>query len=168
MACADDTLLYPIVTDLVACLCQEYALADETLCFCGVEPATGVPINVGECEGGACGAATVRLVRVFPSSDFPNVDNTATCATMLAMEVVVTVLRCVPTGQDDGSNPTAEEYAFWAQQQYADMIAMRRSITCCFTSAHEDVEHVLLEYTPLTPQGGVGGGQWRLLVRQEF
>lgn len=168
MPVLDDVAVYPILADLAYCLCQEYIAADETLCYCGVEPATGVPINVGECEGGACGAATVRLVRVYPSSRFPDADINGTCTTLLVAEVVVTVLRCVPVGHDDGSNPSALEYTHWAQQQYADMAAMRRAISCCFAGEHADLDHRLLEYTPLSPQGGVGGGQWRLFVRQEF
>lgn len=168
MVVRDDTLIYPIVSDLAACLCAEYVGSDEHLCFCGIEPSTGVPINVGECDGGACGAATVRLVRLYPSTNFPNVDGTATCVTLLAAELVVTVLRCVPVGGDDGSNPTAAEYALWAQQQYADMIAMRRAIVCCFGDLHADTDYRLVDYTPVAPQGGVGGGQWRLFTRQEF
>lgn len=168
MAVPDDTLIYPIVADLAACLCAEYEDAGEALCFCGIEPATGVPIDVGECGDGDCGAATVRLARVFPSTTFPEIDQAGVCATLLAAEIIVTVLRCVPVGQNDGSNPTAAEYAAWAIQQYADMIAMRRAINCCFASAHSDVDYVLGEFTPLTPQGGIGGGQWRLLARQEF
>lgn len=169
MAVPDDVLLYPIVSDLSLCLCQEYEKAGESLCFCGIEPATGVPIDVGDCEDGpGCGAATVRLARVFPSVNFPETDVTGTCVTLLAMELFVTVYRCVPAGQDDGSNPTAEQYAFWAQQQFADMAAMRRAIACCFGQKHQDVDYILGDYTPLTPQGGVGGGTWRLTAQQEF
>lgn len=168
MAVPDDTLIYPIVADLAACLCKEYEDAGESLCFCGIEPATGVPIDVGECGGGHCGAATVRLVRVFPSVSFPDLAAAATCATLLAVEIVVTVLRCVPAGQNDGSNPTKEEYAGWAIQQYADMVAMRRAINCCFAGSHPDVDYVLGSYVPLNPQGGIGGGQWTLIARQEF
>lgn len=168
MAVPSDTTLYPIISDLSLCLCEEYRLADESFCYCGIEPAVGVEIQVGECEGDACGAATVRVSRVYPSASFPDTDTSATCATLLAAEVFVTVYRCIPVGSDDGAPPTAEQYAFWAQQQFADMTAMKRAIACCFGTSHPDVEYALGEYTPLTPQGGVGGGQWRLNVRQEF
>lgn len=162
----DDTLLYPIVSDLAACLCTEFA--GEDLCFCGIEPATGVPIEVGGCGGDSCGAASVRLSRVFPSSNFPEPDQLATCITLLAMELVVAVYRCVPVGHDDGSGPTAVEYSEWAQQQYADMMAMRRAISCCFAGKHPDVAYFLVGYEPLVPQGGVGGGQWTIFAQQEF
>jgi hypothetical protein len=168
MAVPDDVILYPIISDLSYCLCQEYEQAGESLCFCGIEPATGVPIDIGECNDGKCGAATVRVQRVFPSTNFPDPSAEGICSTLLAAEIVVTVYRCVPVGHDDGSNPTPEEYAGWAQQQFADMAAMRRAIACCFREAHPDVEYVLGDYNPLVPQGGVGGGQWRLLARQEF
>jgi hypothetical protein len=168
MPVPDDTLIYPILSDLAYCLCQEYTTAGEGLCFCGIEPATGVPIDVGDCGGGSCAAASVRLARVFPSTAFPVAETNATCATLLAAEVFVTVYRCVPAGHDDGSNPTDDEYAHWALQQFADMAAMRRAIACCFRGNHQDVDYVLGEYTPLNPLGGIGGGQWRLLMEQEF
>jgi hypothetical protein len=166
-ALPDDTLLYPIVSDLAACLCAEFA--GEALCFCGIEPATGVPIEIGGCDSsGTCGAVSVRLVRVFPSTAFPVPDRLALCTTALAMEIVVAAYRCVPVGGDDGSNPTAEQYAGWAQQQYADMAAMRRAIACCFGNSRPDVDYTLGDYTPLTPSGGVGGGQWTVYSSQEL
>ena len=145
MAVPDDVLIYPILSDLAGCLCAEYTSNGEGLCFCGIEPATGVPIDVGECGGQACAAASVRLVRVFPSTVFPDPDSVATCATLLAAEVFVTVYRCVPAGGDDGSNPTDEQYAHWALQQFADMAAMRRAIACCFRGSHSDVDYLLGE-----------------------
>jgi hypothetical protein len=168
MAVPDDTLLYPILASLSQCLCLEYTSRGEGLCFCGIEPATGVPIDVGGCDDDSCAAATVRLSRVYPSTSFPDPDDVATCVTLLAAEIFVTVYRCVPAGNDDGSNATAEQYAYWAQQQFADMAAMRRAIACCFAGEHGDVEYSLAEYSPLQPQGGIGGGEWRLIARQEF
>jgi hypothetical protein len=163
---AEDTLIYPIVSDLAACLCTEFA--SEQLCFCGIEPAQGVPLEVGGCDGGGCGAASVRLVRVFPSTRFPEIETAAICQTLLAAELVVSVYRCVPVGQDDGSGPTPVEYAAWAQQQYADMLAMHHAIRCCFNNMHPDVEYVLGEFTPLQASGGIAGGQWTLWASQEF
>jgi len=164
-ALPDDTLIYPIVSDLSACLCEEFA--GEALCFCGIEPATGVPIEIGGCDSsGTCGAASVRLERVFPSTQFPLPDRIARCTTALAMQLTVTAYRCVPVGHDDGSNPTATEYAAWAQQQYADMAAMRRAIACCFAGSNQDIDYVLGEYTPLSPAGGVGGGFWTVYASQ--
>jgi len=168
MAVPDDTTLYPILADLLACLCEEYTSNGVTLCYCGFEPAQGVPIEVGECGDGECGAATVRLVRAYPSVNFPQPDQAGTCVTLLAAEVLVSVYRCVPAGHDDGSGPTAEEYSFWTQEQFADMAAMKRAILCCFGKAHPDTDYVLASYDPLPAQGGLGGGSWRLLIRQEF
>lgn len=163
----DDTLLYPIVSDLAACLCTEFE--GESLCFCGIEPAAGVPIEIGGCdESGSCGAVSVRLVRVFPSTSFPDPERSAVCGTLLAMELVVSAYRCVPVGQDDGSGPTQEEYAAWSLQQYADMMALRRAIACCFAGSHSDIDYVLTGFTPIPAQGGIAGGQWGLFVRQAF
>ena len=163
----DDTTIYPIVADLAYCLCEEFK--GESLCFCGIEPAQGVPLEVGGCDdAGSCAAVSVRLVRLFPSTRFPEQDAIGICQTLLAAQLVVNAYRCVPVGHDDGTGPTKEEYAAWGQQQYADMMAMHRAIRCCFNNMHPDVQYVLGEYAPLPASGGIGGGTWTLFASQEF
>lgn len=165
-----DVSIWPILSELSACLCAMMAEAGTSGCFCGIvaSPTQEIPIEMEGCEN--CGAGYVRLNQAFPSTvQFPQPDQQATCRSVLAFDVTVGIMRCVPTGDSLGNPPSAEDMADHANQVFADMALIRRAIACCLTDdKFEDIEYVLGTYVPLPSEGGVGGGEWQLTIQELF
>jgi hypothetical protein len=168
MPLPDDKSIFPILSELAACLCNALAEAKlTTSCFCGII-AGDMPIELGEdCE--TCVAGYVRLNNAYPSTvRFPDQDADATCQSVMAFNVTVGIARCVPSG-DGQYPPTSEELAAYARDVFADMAAIRRAIRCCLVDdKFEDIEYVLGQYTQVPAEGGVGGGEWELTIRELF
>lgn len=161
----DDVSIYPVLAELVACLCAE--LGEEAPCFCGlIVGQQEIPVEYDGCE--SCAAGYVRLDNVYPARDFPNQDQDARCYTSMAFAVTVGVARCAPMG-DGEYPPTAEEWAEFARVTMADMAMIRRAISCCLRDdKFEDIEYVMGTYTPIPNMGGVGGGEWSLTIRERI
>lgn len=163
----DDASIFPILSELAACLCAELA-EDASPCFCGVIAGQEVPVELDDCD--TCGAGYVRLESAYPSTvQFPEPDQNATCRAVMAFSVVVGIARCAPIGDDRGNPPTQDELAEYAREVFADMATIRRAIRCCLVDdKFEDIEYVLGTYTQLPSAGGVGGGEWTLTIREMF
>lgn len=164
----EDVQIYPLLTELTGCLCDELARSGlEATCSCSLVPGVGPTLDFCEqgCDGGCPGEAWVRLLSAYPSVDFPAQDARATCATGLAFEVEVGVGRCLPLGGNDGAPP--EPAAMWdtARLQMADMAAMRRAIACCFRG-QGDLDYVLLRFDPTQGAGGCLVSTWTFVVQQ--
>lgn len=153
----DDTLIWPALQALSACLCEE--LESKGLlpgeCFCGVLPGEVAAQDYDQ------GQAWVRLVDAYPYTNFPNRDTTfSNCGKPLAFDVEVGVTHCYPT-LDSGGRAASQEQKFEAARlQLATMAAMRRAILCCT----DDLIVVLGSYTPIGPNGNLVGGQWTVTL----
>jgi hypothetical protein len=160
----EDTGIYPVMVELAACLgaqIEESGLGK--MCFLGILPGDVAMVDAGSCEDDTpCGSAWVRLVQVYPSDQFPSPSTTATCATALAYELEIGIVRCVKVMDGEGNLPSVEELVDTTRLQLADMAAMRRAISCC--SSIKDRSYVLSAYTPTETGGGVGGGSWNVTV----
>ena len=156
----DDTLIWPTLTALSQCLCEELTatglLPGE--CFCGVVPGDQAAYDSDE------GLAWVRLDSAYPYTSFPNRDSDlSNCGKPLAFDVEVGVLHCI-TAMDNAGNPaTALEKFEATRRQLATMAAMRRAIICC---APENLV-VLNSYTPIGPEGTLVGGSWSVTLGVE-
>lgn len=171
VALVEDTLIYPRLVELAACLCTEIEASGlfhgEELCFCGLQFGDLVPIDLLEKKSVGAGVAWVRMAQAFPSTSFPNPDEgSGTCATLLAYEVEVAIARCVPILDRNGKPPSVAQSLEAARLQLADMAAMRRAVACCFGGG--DIDYTLMQYQPIPVSGGVGGGFWTVFARQEF
>lgn len=172
----DDTVAFPVLEALAACLCQEIAAADlPEPCFCGVlagQLVANEHCGSEDCAGDGCtgGQAWVRLAGVYPSSQFPVQDqDQATCATLLAVEIEVGVARCAPVVSDEGGAmegdaPTLAQWHATTRLQMADMAAMRRAVLCCLGARSRD--YLLGAYAPFGPEGGCVGGIWTVTVAE--
>lgn len=164
----EDTLIYPIMVGMSACLCTE--LENSGLpepCFCGLVPGQDAVTDCSCGNGGKCGSAWVRLIEAFPSTNFPDPDiDQATCSSLLVFRLEVGIARCVEVMDERGNAPTMAEQLSAVRTQMADMAAMRRAIQCCM--ADLDTEYVLGTYQPTSLLGGCGGGTWDVLIRQAF
>jgi hypothetical protein len=156
-----DTAIKPIMLELAACLCAE--LADDTLCYCDVLAGMGVPIgDVTECGG----VAYVRLVSVFPSTNFPSPDVTDGCTSLIAFVLAVGVIRPAPQ-MDETGNFDPADVAQASLKALDDIAAIRTAIRCCLRNKYEDVQNVMNEWSPIEDDSVVGG-EWLLTVQEAF
>lgn len=161
----EDSSILPVLAELAACLCAE--LEGQTACFCGIVIGDQeIPLDGGLYEGGegCCGAGFVRLNSAFPSTQFPLVDQEATCFTSMAFDISVGILRCAPMGED-GNPPTQEELTAHAHLLLADMALIRRVLTCCLSqNKFPDLDQWVGTWTPLPNEGGISGSMQQVVV----
>src|SRR5688500_5709375 len=119
---------------LLECVAQELAATPT-----GAPPrmlvATGAEIAWDECE---CGQLTVHMLRAYPSDQFPVIKQvgpfTSCEAHHTVVEYVITILRCVPGSQDDGTPPVPAHVTAAAEVDHMDRWAVRRGVVCCFAA----------------------------------
>lgn len=160
-----DSSIWPAVESMAACLCSELDASDlPPTCFCGIMPGS-IALDYVDADSGL-GMAWVRVVAVYPSTQFPQQETRArsSCAAGLAAELEIGVARCAPQPTDQGLTPPTMEQQWEASRlQMADMAAVQRAVQCCYS----DSDLVLLgRWTPLGPQGGVLGGTWQVYVSE--
>lgn len=156
-----DTMIWPVIQELVGCLCAEVN-ADGELCYCGPLVGSDIPFNfTTDCSEGV---AYVRLDSTFPSTvAFPQADQTPRETWRLAFNLVVGVLRpAYPV--DNQGNVDPDEFRASGALMAADMAAMYRAIVCCFAEQFPDALYVLGSYVPIPLEGEVVGGEWQLTV----
>lgn len=156
----EDETIWPLMVMLQQCLCE--TLTARGLmpgdCFCGVVPGENVIQDHGT------GMAWVRLAGIYPTTSFPQIENTprASCSAALGATLEVGVMQCVPGLTASGTPPTAAQKFEATRLQMATMRAMHQAITCC------GIEEILLgQYTPQGPQGNLVGGSWLVDVLAE-
>lgn len=182
---AAEALLNCVCTALDALPLEMPAMAG-CPCRVGVVPGS---VAADGCDGGCDvpageypGQLTVNVVRLFASdrASFPRelgtqqagggVRDLKNCALPVttAVELLVTLFRCVPGPTDDGCPPSMEELNVAAMQFHADMLAVQQGIMCCFagtdTSRRTGRRYVVGQTTTIGPQGGCVGFQSRVMV----
>lgn len=154
--------LFTLMDDLRACLCGQLEGMDVGACFCALLPGSIAPADCGCNARGKCGQAYVRLLRIFPSKQFPNVDTSSSnCGSILAAAIELGVNRCVPVADERGNPPTAADQANAVRQQISDAYSMWAAITCC--DGVTGRPHLLGTYTPVG-SGDCQGGIWPVTV----
>lgn len=156
----NDTLVWPVASDLLDCLCAQVP----DVCSCSLLPGSLAVMDFCSCnDQGRCGQAFVRVDSVFPSNAFPSqVTTTVPCATLWAARFHVGVFRCIPTLHDNGDPPDAVEQTEATRLQLADMAAILRAIDCC--PAMLTRKALVGVYTPLSA-ADCGGGYWTVTVQ---
>ncbi|MGX1301330.1 hypothetical protein RKD35_002818 [Streptomyces albogriseolus] len=97
---------------------------------------------------GAGGQLSVNVARLFPSTEFPTADRTlppalargkltCTVPTAMAVELVVTLLRCAPTFDEGGCPPPCEALGEAARILHTDMVVVRNALECCLPATGE-------------------------------
>lgn len=158
-------------------------------CRVGVVPAT--PAADG-CDGGCNvapgewpGQLTVNVVRSFASdiNAFPRELGLVTGANggtgirdlkncgmpqTTAVELLVTLFRCVPGPTAEGCPPSMAALNETATQYHADMLSVQQGILCCYagtdTSRRHGRRYVMGQTTTVGPSGGCVGFQTRVIV----
>lgn len=119
-----------------------------------------------ECDTGN-GRVWVQLVSIVPDVS-PGYSNTSLvdCATEMAANVSINILRCAPVSDTNGRPPSVADLTAAAKGQMRDAAIMRSAIRCCFAQDDPqnhpesvDAANVSFgEWTPLGPDGGCMGG----------
>lgn len=171
---------------LLNCVCDSLAALPAEVpglagCPCRACVVPGTPA-ADACDGGCNvqpgeypGQLSVNVVRMFTSDavSFPRelatVRDLRNCGlpAVTAVELAVTVWRCVPLPSDDGCPPSCAELSASAMQLHADMLAVNRGILCCYAGTIESRKgrrYVLGASTTLGPSGGCGGFTTRVVV----
>ena len=158
-------------------------------CRVGVVPATPAADGCdGGCDAGPGewpGQLTVNVVRMYASDIvvFPReaggTSQTAnglgvrslkncTMPQVTAVELNVTLFRCVPGPTDEGCPPTMAELDAAAMQYHADMLAVQQGILCCYagtdTTRRSGRRYVVGQTTTIGPSGACVGFQTRVTV----
>lgn len=151
--------VFDTLVELAACLCQ--TIESEGLpdtCFCGIVPGEAPAFGYwSDCEKN--GMAYVRLSTSYPSQQIGQQSvATGNCSSLLGIDVEIGILRSLPVGDEQGNMPEDYDILEATQLQVADMIAMRKAVTCCL--AAEDF--LMGAYSPFGPDGGIVGGTWEI------
>jgi hypothetical protein len=105
-----------------------------------------------ECSADAEGQLWVRLIEWIPDPDEEEV-GWGGCERPGVMMVGVGALRCVPTIDEDGNPPTAQEETWAAMKVHRDSQIIRSAVLC------SDEEATWIGWVPLGYEGGCGGGE---------
>lgn len=173
--------------DLLTCACEALDRIPTEVpglngCPCRVGVVPGAPAADGCDEG--CGALpageypgqlTVNVVRTYVTARdrFPRYEPSAPdsvrdskqCRSPLvtAIDLAVTLYRCVPLPSDQGCPPTMAELTESAMQLHVDMMALQYAVTCCYsatdTTQRNGRRYTMGASTVLGPQGGCVGVQ---------
>lgn len=112
------------------------------------------------CEG----LAYVKINTVYPSSQFPQPDDTySPCQMEWATDLEMGVLRCAPVG-DLEHIPTDAEWTATAEQVAHDSAAMRAAIASFCNSMEPGAGWLPRPWSPVGAQGGCTGGTQVLTV----
>ncbi|MFJ5890273.1 hypothetical protein [Streptomyces californicus] len=178
-------MIHDLATSVLACVCLALDTAAGTVegqpgcpaCrACVVPGAVAWDSCDDPCDSkGGGGQLTVSVARIFSSSDaeFPSesriVQGVRGCGPppMLALELVVTLLRCAPTFSEDGCPPTCEELEAAAQVLHVDMVTVYNALLCCLPGTEQrrrGRRFVLGVQRTLGPEGGCVGLEQRATV----
>jgi hypothetical protein len=126
-------------------------------------------------DGCDCGQLAVSIVRTFPSANFPTQAGfagfqfNANCVPLIVADMLVQVVRCVPTPRGKDTTVPCDDLAKAARAMEADAYAVRVGVQCCLNELENDptsfVSHwVINEQARIGPEGGCAGSELRLTV----
>lgn len=132
------------------------------------------------CDGseGAGGQLTVNVARMYQTSleSFPSTESRDSTvrgrrgcipAQLTAVELVITVLRCVPVPSEDGCPPSCEELAAAARVINIDGVSVLNAVDCCLPALgtrRQGLIYTVGIQRQVGPQGGCGGVEQRVTV----
>lgn len=172
----EDTSIYPIIIDLVACLCEEIATRElPAVCRCAPMPGASAVLDFGPGDlGKGNGQAWVRWAGFAPAQvaqqGGAGVFDSSPCGTERIHELEVGISRCEPAGTTSNNRytpPTMEQQLEAVRLAAADARAMEAAV-CCLRAklGSDDVVIGIGAYQPLESSGGVGGGTLQVFVQR--
>lgn len=158
---------------LLACYETELESAPNPPATICMRVGSEVPYSAGLSEDECCsGLAWVRVVRIYPSINFPSpADGPEICIqTSYAVELELGAARCHSFGTT-AAGPSCDTWTAEFLQVDADAAAMRRAVLCCFAPQMEGLwgsdQFVMGEWVPFGAEGGCIGGTMSVTVQLE-
>lgn len=154
-------LLTRLTQELLDCACSSL---EKTQCGCPSRAFVAVGTVAWDscCDGGQL---WVAVDRIFPYGQFPGpISGALNCAPPLAADIVIGILRCAPTLNDQGEAPTAEALSLSAAAVLEDAYTLETGILCCLAEHARARPFVVGNQRPLGPTGGCVGMELRLTV----
>ncbi|WP_424639928.1 hypothetical protein [Embleya sp. AB8] len=121
----------------------------------------------------AGGQLTVHVARIFPTHSFPVDDRlilggrNCTPPPTTAVELVVTLLRCVPTVDERGCPPGCDELSVAARAVHVDTVTIYNALLCCLPTTGQrrrSPQFFLGTQRVLEPDAGCMGVEQRVTV----
>ncbi|MFN2347639.1 MAG: hypothetical protein ABR616_18250 [Dermatophilaceae bacterium] len=163
-----DDRLIAVETAILAAVEERLDAADARVCRAFLAPGSSATWDTCcECRTGREGQAWVAVSNVYPVDPFPSEDAGAQrCSPHeYAADIVVGILRCAHTVDDQGTAPTAAQVTADAVKVARDRALVRDALLCGYLSPDDDPGTFRLgRWTPLGPQGACVGGEWRATV----
>lgn len=164
---------FALASALTACICPLLKSEDRPEAQrwdgdCCIYPGPGPAAWDNCCETN--GQLTITVLPGFPSSTFPNQDQTPRngCGALAqAVGFEITVLRCVCAMQENGEPCTCEQREQDAANILGDLTAVLTGINCCFADQYEDEEWFLNGWRLVGPEGGCGGAVVTVTVEMD-
>lgn len=173
-----------VAQSLLTCVCaalDHTAVLHPTLAGCPTCRVCTVPGTVvwdgcdGGCSATGTGQLSVSVAGTYPStfSTFPAEDrqvrDARVClAPVLAVEYVITLLRCAPVADSQtGCPPSCEALSASAAQVHADLFTLHQAALCCTpqtSDVHNGRRFVMGRSRVLGPEGGCVGIEQRLTL----
>jgi hypothetical protein len=177
---------YTGAESILACVCaalDEAQAQDPTMpgCPCRAFVAPGQApawdCSDGTCDSECAGQLTVNLVDLTESTQFPSTGGSRSAPKLppgcvppsyVVAEYVITLLRCVPVGYEDGSPPTPADMAAASRITLADTAVVYDALQCCLqglvSSVGRPLKYQLGRLRTLAVEGGCTGLEARVTL----
>lgn len=159
MANYPEQRLSKVSQQLLSCLCTEALLNPKPPKICGFRTGTdGSPLGGSEMGSDECcgGAAFVRVLRTYPSWGAPTAAVAPVrCAQPIAVEMELSLWRCVPTGSI-GAPPSQANWDEVHHDLMNDRLTLA-SAACCFFKLRDNGSVMIGEWTIDNVSGGCVG-----------
>lgn len=158
-------LITQLLNQYLGCVCECLNTFGSCPCPCRMFISAGPPVWDQE---GCCsdGQLSIHLDRFFVYKNFPAESGEVnTCVMPLAADVVITLLRCFPSLNDDGSAPSADVIGTASESIYQDLWVMTNCIICNLATRGKMQLAVFRGSRILPPQGGCIGAEIRFTTQ---
>ncbi|MFF2612377.1 hypothetical protein [Kitasatospora sp. NPDC058046] len=173
---------HELAETLLGCVCAELeetaaAVDGQPGCPCRACVVPGPPAWDGcndPCSSDAAGGQlTVHVARLLATSAFPSEDRALqgarNCAPpTVAVELVITLLRCAPVMDERGCPPACDELSAAARTVNIDIATIHNAVLCCLPTAtgggRRGPQFYLGPGRLLEPEGGCMGVEQRVTV----
>lgn len=112
------------------------------------------------------GQLTIHIDRLYSHDAFPTEQGRVrTCMPPLAAEVSVTLLRCFPGLNDDGTAPTGDVIGAASELIYQDLYVLTNCIICTLSSRGRLQQSIFRGSRILPPQGACIGAELKFTIQ---
>lgn len=161
----DDPVYFDVADTLLQCAAD--ALSSTTTRGAPERQAVviGVPAHDNCCDG----QLTASLMRIFPSTNFPDEDTfSMICGPpFMVLHIDIEIVRCAPTLDNLGHAPTLEEITESSQLVAIDARAVWAGVACCLKQNVDNPPYWNAAARPqefITPDGGCVGSRLTVYV----